>query len=121
MNAKVILQVAYMCAFRPSFCLNGSFARVFKIFSHRQTDTQTHTHTHGTDLRKRGVIKGTKVLTLGTGCVLYTCIHTKLFWPAIIRLYGQLAIYISIVDRVHILMLEWCGGGAGSSLCSPGL
>ena len=41
MNVKVILQVAYMSAFRPSFCLNGSFARVFKIFSHR--------HTHGTD------------------------------------------------------------------------
>ena len=49
MNVKIILQVAYMSAFRPSFCLNGSFARVFKIFSHRQTDTHTHTHTHGTD------------------------------------------------------------------------
>ena len=49
MNIKVIVKVAYMSAFRPSFCLNGSFARVFKIFRHRQTDTQTHTHTHGTD------------------------------------------------------------------------
>ena len=29
MNVKVILQVVYMSAFRPSFCLNGSFARVF--------------------------------------------------------------------------------------------
>ena len=29
MNVKVILQVAYTSAFRPSFCLNGSFARVF--------------------------------------------------------------------------------------------
>ena len=38
-----------MSAFRPSFCLNGSFARVFKIFRHRQTHTHTHTHTHGTD------------------------------------------------------------------------
>ena len=26
MNVKVILQVAHMSAFRPSFCLNGSFA-----------------------------------------------------------------------------------------------
>ena len=25
-----------------------------------------------------------------------------------------------MVDPVHILMLEWCGGGAGSSLCWPG-
>ena len=50
MNVKVILQVAYMSAFRPSFCLNGSFARVFKIFS--QTDTGPITL-----LRKRGVIR----------------------------------------------------------------
>ena len=58
MNVKVILQVAYMSAFRPSFCINGSFTRVFKIFSHRQTDTQTHTHTGPITLplRKRGVI-----------------------------------------------------------------
>ena len=27
MNVKVILQVAYMSAFRPYFCLNGSFAK----------------------------------------------------------------------------------------------
>ena len=40
MNIKVILQVAYMSAFRPSFCLNGSFASF---------QSQTHTHTHGTD------------------------------------------------------------------------
>ena len=53
MNVKVIPQVAYISAFRPSFCLNGSFARVFKIFSHRHT----HTHTHGTTLRKREVIR----------------------------------------------------------------
>ena len=26
-----------MSAFRPSFCLNGSFEGVFKIFCHRQT------------------------------------------------------------------------------------
>ena len=38
MNVKVILQVAYMSAFRPSFCLNGSFAKIFV----------TETHTHGT-------------------------------------------------------------------------
>ena len=54
MNVKVILQVAYMSAFRPSFCLKGSFARVFKIFSHR------HTHTHmgpiTLPLHKHGVI-----------------------------------------------------------------
>ena len=58
MNVKVILQVAYRSAFRPSFCLNGSFARVFKIFSHRQTHTHTHTHTGPITLplRKRGVI-----------------------------------------------------------------
>ena len=40
MNVKVILQVAYMSAFRPSFCLNGSFAK-FLV-----TDRHTHTHTH---------------------------------------------------------------------------
>ena len=45
MNVKAILQVAYMSAFRPSFCLNGSFARVLNFLS--QTDT--HTYTHGTD------------------------------------------------------------------------
>ena len=48
MNVKVILQVAYMSAFRPSFCLNGSFAK-FLV-----TDIHTHVHVH-TPLRKRGV------------------------------------------------------------------
>ena len=57
MNVKVILQVAYMSAFRPSFCLNGSFARVFKIFCHRHTHTQyTHTGPITLPLRKRGVM-----------------------------------------------------------------
>ena len=56
MNIKVIVQVAYMSAFRPSFCLNGSFARVFKIFRHRQTHRHTHTGPITLPLRKRGVI-----------------------------------------------------------------
>ena len=47
MNVKIILQVAYTSAFRPSFC---SFARVFKYFS-------THTGPITLPLRKRGVIK----------------------------------------------------------------
>ena len=54
MNVKVILQVAYMSAFRPSFSLNGSFARVFKIFSHRRTDTHTHGTDHSTPAQARG-------------------------------------------------------------------
>ena len=41
---EVILQVAYMSAFRPSFSLSGSFARVFKIF----------THAHSTPAQARG-------------------------------------------------------------------
>ena len=57
MNIKVIVQVAYMSAFRPSFCLNGSFARVFKIFRHRDRHTNTHTGPITLPLRKRGVIK----------------------------------------------------------------
>ena len=53
------MQVTYKSAFRPSFCLNGSFARVFKIFRHRQTDRHTHTHTGliTLPLRKRGVMR----------------------------------------------------------------
>ena len=56
MNIKVILQVAYMSAFRPSFCLNGSFARVFNIFRHRHTHTHTHTHWthHSTPAQAQG-------------------------------------------------------------------
>ena len=50
MNVKVILQVAYMSAFRPSFCLNGSFARVLKILF-----TDTHTRPITLPLHKRGV------------------------------------------------------------------
>ena len=52
MNVKVILQVAYMSAFRPSFCLNGSFlfCKSFQIFSHRQTHTHTHVHTRDRSL-----------------------------------------------------------------------
>ena len=42
------VQVVYMSAFRPSFCLNGSFARVF---SHRHTHTQTD---HSTPVQARG-------------------------------------------------------------------
>ena len=51
MNVKVILQVAYMSAFRPSFCLNGSFVKSLV------TDRHTHTHTGAITLplRKRGV------------------------------------------------------------------
>ena len=55
MNIKIILEVAYKSAFRPSFCLTGSFARVF---SHRQTDN-THTGPITPVLRKCGVIKPT--------------------------------------------------------------
>ena len=54
MNIKVIVQVAYMSAFRPSFCLNGSFARVFKMFRHRQTHTHTHATDHSTPAQARG-------------------------------------------------------------------
>ena len=50
MNVKVIMQVAYMSAFRPSFRLNGSFARVLVTDTHTRTRTRTrtrtHTHTH---------------------------------------------------------------------------
>ena len=38
-----------MSAFRPSFCLNGSFARIFIVtdtHTHTHTDTHTHTQTH---------------------------------------------------------------------------
>ena len=46
-NIKVIVQVAWMCAFtcRPSLSLNGSFARVFTATA-TATHTHTHTHTH---------------------------------------------------------------------------
>ena len=54
MNIKVIVQVAYMSAFRPSFCLDGSFARVFNVFRHRQTDTHTHGTDHSTPAQVRG-------------------------------------------------------------------
>ena len=56
MNIKVIVQVAYMSAFRPSFCLNGSFARVLGTDRHTHTHTHTHTGPITLPLRKRGVI-----------------------------------------------------------------
>ena len=48
MNTNVFLQVAYMCAIRPSFYLNTVFTEVFNISSHRQTHTHTTLHTHYT-------------------------------------------------------------------------
>ena len=75
MNIKVILQVAYMSAFRPSFCLNGSFARVFKIFRHRQTDRHTDTHTHGTDHSTPAQARGNEY---NTSYALFCCYR---IWP----------------------------------------
>ena len=49
-----------------------------------------------------------------------TCTHSELFWPATITSLRP-DVYISMVDHVHIPMLERCGGGAGSSLHSHGL
>ena len=59
MNIKAIVQVVYMSAFRPSFCLNGSFASFQNFYVHMSafrpsfclngsfaslvTDTQTDT------------------------------------------------------------------------------
>ena len=54
MNVKVILQVAYTSAFRPSFCLNGSFAV-----------TDRHTHTRDRSCASAGVMKALKCGTLG--------------------------------------------------------
>ena len=77
MNVKVILQVVYMSAFRPSFCLNGSFARVFKIFSHRQTHTHTHGTNHSTPAQARGNYVFVATFKTRVYAHVYTCTCSK--------------------------------------------
>ena len=70
MNVKVILQVAYMSAFRPSFCLNGSFV------SHRHTHTDRTDHSTPAQARgKNDVLICLDVCVLLHSSIIYSQIH----------------------------------------------
>ena len=80
-----------MSAFRPSFCLNGSFARVFKIFC--QTHTHTHTHTHGTDHSTPAQARGN-----------YTSLEQNLF---IVPLHVLRT--APVLMHIHVHLHSWLG------------